>query len=236
MCKVDRGESHAPGCVWAETEVHLTPAFRRPQDAYTLTALQDLRNQAHGLGSPYFSIHTDEGTQPKENEMNEDLKAHRQTLLEDAEAAYAAALNRVHAAREKAAAAVTKGQAKVAAREAEVKEAAEAMDRARDALDRLNWPAEPEERPSVYARNGYHMGSGSTPRTVTFTRNLRGRAYSYAAVGVRSFREDRTLWYVTGNEGHRGQGMAWEDLLEWMGSHGRETLAVVRTVQKVAHR
>lgn len=99
-----------------------------------------------------------------------------------------------------------------------------ALDRlrsAREGLKRAGWPAEPTQATAPVIR-GY-----CPPVTVTFTRRIHGRRYSYAAVGVGG------RWYLTGNKEHNGESKTWAELLEFAGDYGRATLCVSQAAKYI---
>mgnify|MGYP003509628165 CR=1 FL=1 len=108
-----------------------------------------------------------------------------------------------------------------------------ALDRlrsAREGLKRAGWPAEPTPhytyldpaQASAPVIRGY-----CPPVTVTFTRRIHGRRYSYAAVGVGG------RWYLTGNKEHNGESKTWTELLEYAGDYGRATLCVSQAAKYI---
>ena len=108
-----------------------------------------------------------------------------------------------------------------------------ALDRlrsAREGLKRAGWPAEPTPhytyldpaQASAPVIRGY-----CPPVTVTFTRRIYGRRYSYAAVGVGG------RWYLTGNKEHNGEAKSWNELLEFAGDYGRATLCVSQAAKYI---
>ena len=108
-----------------------------------------------------------------------------------------------------------------------------ALDRlrsAREGLKRAGWPAEPTPhytyldpaQTSAPVIRGY-----CPPVTVTFTRRIYGRRYSYAAVGVGG------RWYLTGNKEHNGEAKSWNELLEFAGDYGRATLCVSQAAKYI---
>lgn len=210
-------------------------ARRRPTDGYTMSDLAALKQEIWDKSRQphlFLTLHTQEGVtvgvadnQPKEeNTMESFAEAERRRQ----------ATERVQVAQErlaKARAKLESAQERTDKWEEKAGEAEAELRRATDAADRLTWPAEPQGRPRVAAKAGYLTGEPA-PRVVTFSRRIGGRDYSYAAVGVQNVLQDRFLWYVTGNRDHRGQAMAWAELLEWMGRSGRQSLAVVTQVQK----
>lgn len=179
-------------------------------------------------------IHTEEGgptagivgNQPKEETMDSFAKAERRrqadVRVQEAQERAAKAAAKFKAAEERAD--KWEGRAEVAETE---------LRKARAERERLDWPAEPTTRPRVHAQAGYKVGD---PLVVSFQRRAGGRDYTYAAVGIlpRGIVTDPRLWYVTGNLDHRGQGMAWEALMEWIGEHGRRTLVKATSLQRVA--
>lgn len=108
-----------------------------------------------------------------------------------------------------------------------------ALDRlrsAREGLKRAGWPAEPTPhytyldpaQATAPVIRGY-----CPPVTVTFTRRIYGRRYSYAAVGVGG------RWYLTGNKEHNGESKTWTELLEFAGDYGRATLCVSQAAKYI---
>lgn len=108
-----------------------------------------------------------------------------------------------------------------------------ALDRlrsAREGLKRAGWPAEPTPhytyldpaQATAPVIRGY-----CPPVTVTFTRRIYGRRYSYAAVGVGG------RWYLTGNKEHNGESKTWTELLEYAGDYGRATLCVSQAAKYI---
>lgn len=109
-------------------------------------------------------------------------------------------------------------------------QAMERLRAAREGLKRAGWPAEPTPyytyldpaRASAPVIRGYRP-----PVTVTFTRRIHGRRYSYAAVGVGG------RWYLTGNKEHNGESKTWTELLEFAGDYGRATLCVSQAAKYI---
>lgn len=169
------------------------------------------------MPSPWVRRPTDEYTmnhQPtKENPMSKyrEDKAVAQAAIYEAEEE----LNRARAKHEKA--------------QNRLREAGTRLELAREAYKTAGWPEEPPLR-YVPVIRGY-----VPPVTVTFSRRSYGgdRRYSYAAVGVRNEAQDRTLWYLTGNAGHRGEAKTWEELMEFAGDLGRATLCVVQATKYI---
>jgi len=104
------------------------------------------------------------------------------------------------------------------------------QDRAVQRRDAAGWPAEPTPhytyldpaQASAPVIRGY-----CPPVTVTFTRRIHGRRYSYAAVGVGG------RWYLTGNKEHNGESKTWTELLEFAGDYGRATLCVSQAAKYI---
>lgn len=124
---------------------------------------------------------------------------------------------------------LNRARAKAEKAQNRLREAGTRLELAREAYKTAGWPEEPPLR-YVPVIRGY-----VPPVTVTFSRRSYGgdRRYSYAAVGVRNEAQDRTLWYLTGNAGHRGEAKTWEELMEFAGDLGRATLCVVQATKYI---
>lgn len=114
--------------------------------------------------------------------------------------------------------------------EEDLRRADRKQDRAVQRRDAAGWPAEPTPhytyldpaQASAPVIRGY-----CPPVTVTFTRRIYGRRYSYAAVGVGG------RWYLTGNKEHNGESKTWTELLEFAGDYGRATLCVSQAAKYI---
>lgn len=237
-------EPHTDHVHVAPSEVLRTVARdapRRPVDAYTMERFRDQLSAANDVlaqtiyPNPYLVLHTEEGgpnaggivgNQPKEEPVDSFAKAERRrqadVRVQEAQERAAKATAKFKAAEERAD--KWEGRAEVAETE---------LRKARAERERLDWPAEPTTRPRVHAQAGYEVGDLG-PLVVSFQRRLGGHNYTYAAVGVAHSVSQARVWYVTGNRDHRGQGMAWETLMEWIGEHGRRTLVKATSLQRVA--
>lgn len=186
------------------------------RDIYAMTLHTDV-DGPHGVGlfqqrppRPWEAI----TAQPEENTVTEyrDARAKAADIVRDAEEA----LRRADRKQDRA-----------------IQRRDEAMERlraAREELKRAGGPAEPTPHytyldPSTATApviRGY-----CPPVTVTFTRRIYGRRYSYAAVGVGG------RWYLTGNKEHNGEAKSWNELLEFAGDYGRATLCVSQAAKYI---
>lgn len=198
------------------------PAYRRPTDAYTIDGLTRARDRIAALSATVHQLAAPEGAgyQPEENNMTNyrDARGKAQAALRDAEEDYNRAAEKSRKASDK----LVRARTRVA--------------EARENLKRAGWPEEPTPyythlNPGVddpMVIRGY-----CPPVTVTFSRRLHGRRYSYAAVGVRNELQNRCHWYLTGNKDHRGEAMSWTELLEFAGDYGRATLCVSQAAKYI---
>ena len=111
-------------------------------------------------------------------------------------------------------------------------EALEAVRAAREEHKRAQYPAEPTAHATLLdtaAATAPEIRGYTPPVVVTFTKEIHGRRYSYAAIRSYSPVYLNVRWYLTGSlhgPTDAPDGCTWERLMEFAGERGRASLCV----------